>query len=107
MHTTYCHGTQTKTVCCCELRRRNPIHSGKAQKESVTVQHLLKPKVGGPQLTLQCLRDRLDGIFDITIAYPGARLSVWHLLAGHVPKAMIHVEQIELPKGLKKTKNLG
>ena len=62
-------------------------------------QHLLKPKVGVLQLTLQCLRDRLDGIFDID-RISRARLSVWHLLAGHVTKAMIHVEQIEVPKGL-------
>ncbi|HBX25891.1 MAG TPA: hypothetical protein DEF72_00520 [Gammaproteobacteria bacterium] len=72
----------------------------KHKKNRSPYQHLLKPKVGGPQLALDCLRDRLDGIFDITLAYPGAQLSVWHLLAGHVPKAMIHVERIEVPEGL-------
>ena len=38
----------------------------KHKKNRSPYQHLLKPKVGGPQLALDCLRDRLDGIFDIT-----------------------------------------
>ena len=75
----------------------------KHRKNRSPYQHLLKPKVGGPQLALDCLRDRLDGIVDITLAYPGATLSVWHLLSGRVPKVMIHVETIDLPEGLEKT----
>lgn len=75
----------------------------KHRKNRSPYQHLLKPKVGGPQLALDCLRNRLDGIVDITLAYPGATLSVWHLLSGQVPKVMIHVETIDLPEGLEKT----
>ncbi|HAB68635.1 MAG TPA: acyltransferase, partial [Gammaproteobacteria bacterium] len=56
----------------------------KHRKNRSPYQHLLKPKVGGPQLALDCLRNRLDGIVDITLAYPGATLSVWHLLSGQV-----------------------
>ena len=75
----------------------------KHRKNRSPYKHLLKPKVGGPQLTLDCLRGRLDGIIDITLAYPGAKVSVWRLMAGRVPKVMIHVERIELPGGLEKT----
>jgi 1-acyl-sn-glycerol-3-phosphate acyltransferase len=75
----------------------------KHKKNRSPYKHLLKPKVGGPQLALDCLRDRLDGIIDITLAYPGAKLGVWQLLAGQVPKVMIHVEKIEVPEGLGKT----
>ena len=75
----------------------------KLRKNRSPYQHLLKPKVGGPQLALDCLQNRLDGIVDITLAYPGATLSVWHLLSGQVPKVMIHVETIDLPEGLEKT----
>ena len=74
----------------------------KHRKNRSPYKHLLKPKVGGPQLALDCLRGRLDGIIDITLAYPGARVSVWRLMAGRVPKVMIHVERIELPDGLEK-----
>ena len=74
----------------------------KHRKNRSPYKHLLKPKVGGPQLTLDCLRGRLDGIIDITLAYPGAKVSVWRLMAGRVPKVMIHVERIELPDGLEK-----
>ena len=75
----------------------------KHRKNRSPYKHLLKPKVGGPQLALDCLRGRLDGIIDITLAYPGAKVSVWRLMAGRVPKVMIHVETIELPDGLEKT----
>lgn len=75
----------------------------KHRKNRSPYKHLLKPKVGGPQLALDCLRGRLDGIIDITLAYPGAKVSVWRLMAGRVPKVMIHVERIELPGGLEKT----
>ena len=75
----------------------------KHRKNRSPYKHLLKPKVGGPQLALDCLRGRLDGIIDITLAYPGAKVSVWRLMAGRVPKVMIHVERIELPDGLEKT----
>lgn len=74
----------------------------KHRKNRSPYKHLLKPKVGGPQLALDCLRGRLDGIIDITLAYPGAKVSVWRLMAGRVPKVMIHVERIELPDGLDK-----
>ena len=74
----------------------------KHRKNRSPYQHLLKPKVGGPQLALDCVRGRLDGIIDITLAYPGAKVSVWRLMAGRVPKVMIHVERIELPDGLEK-----
>jgi 1-acyl-sn-glycerol-3-phosphate acyltransferase len=75
----------------------------KHKKNRSPYKHLLKPKVGGPQLALDCLRDRLDGLVDVTLAYPDAKLSVWHLLAGHVPKVLIHVETIEIPQELNKT----
>ena len=74
----------------------------KHRKNRSPYKHLLKPKVGGPQLALDCLRGWLDGIIDITLAYPGAKVSVWRLMAGRVPKVMIHVERIELPDGLEK-----
>ena len=75
----------------------------KHRKNRSPYKHLLKPKVGGPQLALDCLKGRLDGIIDITLAYPNAKLGVWNLLAGDVPKVMIHVEKIELPERLEKT----
>jgi 1-acyl-sn-glycerol-3-phosphate acyltransferase len=65
--------------------------------------HLLKPKVGGPQLTLECLRDRLDGIIDMTIAYPGGDLSVWNLMHNRVPRVVVETQLIALPPALQKT----
>ena len=53
----------------------------KHRKNRSPYEHLLKPKVGGPQLALDCLNDRLDGIIDITLAYPNAKIEppVTHL----------------------------
>jgi 1-acyl-sn-glycerol-3-phosphate acyltransferase len=65
-------------------------------------QHLLKPKVGGPQLALDCLRDRLDGIIDLTIAYPGGNLSVWNLMRNKVPHVIVETQMISLPEHLQK-----
>jgi len=65
--------------------------------------HLLKPKVGGPQLALDCLKDRCTDVVDITIDYPDATLSLWNLLAGRVPRARIHVRILPVPEAFQKT----
>ncbi len=65
--------------------------------------HLLKPKVAGPQLTLNSLHDRLDGIVDITLCYRNSRLGLWSLLSGTIPLISIHREVLEIPARLKKT----
>ncbi len=75
----------------------------KHQKNRSPYTHLLKPKVGGPQLALDCLRERLDGVYNLTIAYPGAQLSVWRLMAGQIPEIRLHIERIEVPEALQKT----
>ena len=77
--------------------------STKHKRNRSPYKHLLKPKVGGLQLALNCLGDRLDGVIDVTLAYPNATVSVLHLLAGQIPNVMIHVEKVEVPQGLKKT----
>ncbi|MDB4021251.1 acetyltransferase [Litorivicinus sp.] len=78
------------------------LSPAKHQKNRSPFKHLLKPKVGGSQLALACMQDRLDGVIDVTLAYPGATLSMWHLLSGQVPHIMIHAEQIEVPLELQK-----
>lgn len=65
--------------------------------------HLLKPKVGGPQLALDCLNSRIDGIVDLTLDYPNGKLSLWNLLAGKVPQARIHVRILAVPEAFQKT----
>jgi hypothetical protein len=74
----------------------------KRQLNRSPYRHLLKPKVGGPQLALDCLRDRLDGIIDMTIAYPGGNLSVWNLMHNRVPHVIVETQMLTLPEHLQK-----
>lgn len=75
----------------------------KRQLNRSPYQHLLKPKVGGPQLALDCLKDRIHGVIDITIDYPNGALSLWNLLAGKIPEGHIHIRILPVPEVFQKT----
>ncbi|MCK6261791.1 acyltransferase [Vibrio sp. ZSDE26] len=56
-------------------------------------QHLLKPKTGGVAFALNAMGDLLDGIVDVTLAYPENQQSPFiDLLKGKLTKVVVHVK---------------
>lgn len=70
-----------------------------AQQQSQYV-HLLNPKAGGVAFVLDAMGDALQGILDVTIAYPGGRPTFTDLFADRVPEVRVHVLHREIPAGL-------
>lgn len=60
---------------------------------------LLRPKVGGLQLVVDALEERLATVVDATIVYPGGAPGFWRYLCGGCPVVHVHVRQLPPPSG--------
>jgi 1-acyl-sn-glycerol-3-phosphate acyltransferase len=69
----------------------------KRQEQDSPYQYLLRPRVGGLGFVLASLGDLLDGVIDVTIAYPGRNLSAWDFVCGRIPRISVRVRQIDVP----------
>ena len=59
--------------------------------------HLLRPRVGGIAFVLASLGDQLDGVFDVTLAYPAGDMTMWQFVCGRVPVITVRVRRLEIP----------
>jgi 1-acyl-sn-glycerol-3-phosphate acyltransferase len=59
--------------------------------------HLLRPRVGGISFVLASLGDQLDGVFDVTLAYPGGDVELWAFVTGRVPRVIIRARRLSIP----------
>jgi 1-acyl-sn-glycerol-3-phosphate acyltransferase len=59
---------------------------------------LLRPRIGGFAFILASLGDQLDGVFDVTIAYPGQDITMWQFVNGRVPRIVVRVRRIDVPR---------
>ena len=62
--------------------------------------HLLRPKAGGVAFVLSAMGGVMRTLLDVTIVYPGRRLSIWDLLSGRIAKIVVDVKQILIPEDL-------
>jgi 1-acyl-sn-glycerol-3-phosphate acyltransferase len=70
--------------------------------------NLLKPRIGGVGQVLYALGDQLDGLVDVTIAYPNdehkagaaAPPTFWQLVCGQIPRIVARVELRPVPAEL-------
>ena len=60
---------------------------------------LLRPKVGGLQLIVDALEERIAAVVDATILYPRGAPGFWRYLCGGCPVVHVHVRQLPLPRG--------
>jgi 1-acyl-sn-glycerol-3-phosphate acyltransferase len=60
--------------------------------------HLLRPRTGGAAFVLASLGDQLDGIFDVTIAYPGHLTTTWDLVSGRIERIAVRVRRLDIPR---------
>ena len=63
---------------------------------------LLKPKIGGFATVLERMADRLDGVLDVTIVYPGTSAAspapdFWQFLCGRCPTVQLEVRPLAPP----------
>lgn len=59
--------------------------------------HLLRPRTGATAFVVASLGDPLDGILDLTIAYPGHLVSAWQVITGRVRSIRVHVLELPIP----------
>lgn len=71
--------------------------TAKRERQGAPYRHLLLPKSGGVAMTLAGLGDRLDGIVDATISYPGPAPSFWSFLCGRCPVVRLHAALLPPP----------
>jgi 1-acyl-sn-glycerol-3-phosphate acyltransferase len=68
-----------------------------AQQDS-PYRHLLRPHSGGLSFALASLGDQLDGVFDVTLAYPGGPVSMARLLTNRVPRVIVRARRLAIPE---------
>ncbi|PYQ61237.1 MAG: acyltransferase, partial [Acidobacteria bacterium] len=68
----------------------------RADQES-PFRHLLRPRVGAIAFVLASLGDQLDGIIDVTLAYPGGDVTMWDFVCGRVPTIAVRARRIVAP----------
>lgn len=69
--------------------------------------HLLKPKAGGLALAIASLGDTIDGILDMTIAYPNGIPSYHDLWRGQVDRLAVDIRRLDMPQPLFEALKLG
>lgn len=95
----------------CEAFARQPVlvlnflegtryTAAKHAQQASPYRHLLKPKSGGFAFALGAMGERLDGILDVTIAYPDGAREQWDFLCGRVRRVRVAVQAARLPEGL-------
>ena len=62
--------------------------------------YLLRPRTGAAAFVVASLADQLDGILDVSIAYPGHLVSVWDFISGRVKSVQVRVRQLPVPPEL-------
>ncbi|MGV2987617.1 acyltransferase [Vibrio sp. E150_011] len=73
----------------------------KVQSGKTPYRHLLKPKTGGVAFTLNAMNQLLDGVVDITLAYPENRENPFEdLLKGRLTKVVVKIEVYPMDENL-------
>lgn len=62
--------------------------------------HHLKPKAGGIAYALEAFEGKVNTVLDITIVYASSDVTLWSYLKGEVPKIIVKVKEIAIPKEL-------
>jgi 1-acyl-sn-glycerol-3-phosphate acyltransferase len=58
---------------------------------------LLRPRAGGVAHVIAAMGDQLEELLDVTIAYPGVRITMWKFLSGRVPLVRIAIRRRPIP----------
>ena len=69
----------------------------KHEEQQSPYQYLLRPRIGGAGFVLASLGDQLDGVIDVTIAYPGHEVTMWDFITGRVPRISARARRLDVP----------
>lgn len=72
----------------------------KHQQQASPYQYLLRPKAGGVAFTLGVMGDYFHKILNVTIVYPGVKISAWDFFCGKINKIVVRVEELDIPPEL-------
>lgn len=72
----------------------------KHEDQDAPYRYLLRPRAGGISFVLASLGDQLDGVLDVTVAYPGHEITLWEFVTNRVPNVMVHVRRLDVPPEL-------
>lgn len=72
----------------------------KQQRQNSPYQYLLKPKVGGVALVINCLKEDLGGLLNVTVIYPKGRTKAWDFCCGRLDDIIVYVEKIPISSDL-------
>jgi 1-acyl-sn-glycerol-3-phosphate acyltransferase len=82
-----------------EGTRANPVKRAAANSPYAT---LLPPKAGGTAFAINAMRDVLDGVLDMTVAYVDIpEPAFWDFLCGRIPRVAIRVQPLAIPNDLR------
>ncbi len=93
----------------CEVFRRQPVslvnyaegtRSTPAKRAAADSPYrtMLPPKAGGTAFAVNAMRDVLDGILDMTVAYIDTpEPKFWDLLCGRIPEVVVRVRYLARP----------
>ncbi len=74
------------------------LTKAKHDEQQSPYRHLLRPRVGGISFVLAALGDQLDGIYDVTIAYPPTGdATMGQFITGRIPRILIQARRITTP----------
>lgn len=69
----------------------------KHEQQQSPYRYLLRPRTGGVSFVLASMKGELDGVLDVTIAYPGQDVTMLQFLSGRVPRIAVRVRPLDVP----------
>jgi 1-acyl-sn-glycerol-3-phosphate acyltransferase len=69
----------------------------KQENQGSPYRHLLRPRLGAFSFALAALGDQLDGVYDVTLAYPGGETSLWDFVSGKLQRVSVRARRLEVP----------
>lgn len=69
----------------------------KREEQDSPYRHLLRPRVGAIGFVIASMTDVLDAMYDVTLIYPTAEVTMWQFITNRVPWIEIHARRVEIP----------
>jgi 1-acyl-sn-glycerol-3-phosphate acyltransferase len=70
----------------------------KQDEQDSPYRYLLRPRIGGIAFVLAALGDQLDGMYDVTLAYPPDNdPTMFQFVSGGIPKIVVHARRVDPP----------
>lgn len=72
----------------------------KHAEQASPYRYLLRPRVGGIAFVIAAMGEELDGVIDVTIAYPGQEVTMLDFASNHTKRITLRARQVTLPTAL-------